>query len=140
MRRLLILFSLAFVLAGLAGCGGEKAPELFGKLKEIAGRATLAEDGGVPPQFIVYKLEVDEADLLTLTKEEAITLLTYFHGQIKGLEKYNQNKLELRQRGFKGVFPAYMDVEKGQDPKFTVNFAAWKMDKEYQAKKKAEKQ
>ena len=29
-----------------------------------------------------------------------------------------------------------MEVEKGQDPKFTVNFTAWKMDKEYQAKKK----
>ena len=55
MRRLLVLLSLAFVLAGLAGCGEEKAPGLSGKLKEIAGRATLAEDGGVPPQF--YRLQ-----------------------------------------------------------------------------------
>jgi hypothetical protein len=42
--------------------------------------------------------------------------------------------VNLRERGYKGVFAGQVTVEKGREPSYTVQLAAWKIDKKISAK------
>jgi hypothetical protein len=91
LKRLAVLMAGLIVCLGLFGCGGgPEAPKLSEKLQGIADRASFAEGHSVPGIKISYYVDVAEADLLTLSKEEAVSLLKYYLAKTDKIGKYER--------------------------------------------------